>query len=730
MLAQIAAAIKQIYGTSVTYDFLVSLNPNDELFMKVLTTLRNNKIRYPSEIFRVIHGNTEYFTTALQDRKVASNDAYKKNILDRRKGPLKPNHGNQELEVKQALLHKSAVQVRDEAIKNIDEKVLQLGNWQDIRSTKVYRKARSEALGQEDFHKRNYIDIFLRSREESDAASKYVQFPSERTVTHLFNKRHVNIIAKHKYKPLTVYFDATGSVVRPSKHELGKRVLYFAGVVNLNRNIVPLLQLITSRHDALTIGEVREETLSQLITIHDCCAHFMKMVSSRLSRMNTSKPVAKVILNYMSVLVMTEDWFTLYTRFRAVMILLLSKYDNADVMSSKKLLLPDEDDKSEEQRMSADNFEFVCLMCNCITPWQRYYTTNIDLDDIEIQMFITPYKQQLTGIWLRKDTYLAERFTKLKPELRKEHLKWHYVSEFFTYTTVSSISLYLKLLISECDDAMYGTWKNVSLYKKDYVELYVDTMKKEVLLNDNTRPYLVSSPTNGIKSEEDGYIALNPQSSFYGDVHFYMYILNSWEKRIYPINRFASEYGFQGMPNLDTLLTATNNTKDLDIRSDFLISRQHRPLGYSEITILISYQLQLPNRASKNYYKAFIFYSQIIQAMSVKVQTELYRQWRSDVNDKGKGFTMGALYWQLNDVWAAPSWSGIDFNGKWKMLHYYAKNFFAPIILVGDLISDSRINVYVISDLMETVFNATITVNILRWDSFNPVTQHIINANV
>ncbi len=59
---------------------------------------------------------------------------------------------------------------------------------------------------------------------------------------------------------------------------------------------------------------------------------------------------------------------------------------------------------------------------------------------------------------------------------------------------------------------------------------------------------------------------------------------------------------------------------------------------------------------------------------------------------------MGSLYWQLNDCWPVASWSSLDYFGRWKALHYFAKRFYQPIFASVKADPD-QIELWVINDL-------------------------------
>lgn len=71
-------------------------------------------------------------------------------------------------------------------------------------------------------------------------------------------------------------------------------------------------------------------------------------------------------------------------------------------------------------------------------------------------------------------------------------------------------------------DNWYGTASNYSIYKEDYIKLYVETIRPVVNAADPSRSYVVSSPSNGVRSEEEGYISDNPYSSLYGDCMYFL----------------------------------------------------------------------------------------------------------------------------------------------------------------------------------------------------------------
>ncbi|CAH1246435.1 MANBA [Branchiostoma lanceolatum] len=268
----------------------------------------------------------------------------------------------------------------------------------------------------------------------------------------------------------------------------------------------------------------------------------------------------------------------------------------------------------------------------------------------------------------------------------------------------------------------YGTDNTTqlhTLYREDYVNLYVNVTMATVWSLDKSRPNITSSPSNGKQTEKENWVAKNPYDNHYGDVHYYNYKDDCWDWTKFPKTRFASEYGFQSWPSYNTL-KKVSTADDWTLDSDFNDHRQHHQDGNTQMLDQAKFHFALPSGDDPvQQYVDNIYLSQVVQAMCIKTQTEFYRRSRSEIIN-GVGHTMGALYWQLNNIWQGPTWSSLEYGGRWKMLHYYAAKFFAPVMTV--IFEDKeQLKVYVVSDLTTKLGGVTLQVQVWTWSSFKPL---------
>ncbi|KAF0312443.1 Beta-mannosidase [Amphibalanus amphitrite] len=264
----------------------------------------------------------------------------------------------------------------------------------------------------------------------------------------------------------------------------------------------------------------------------------------------------------------------------------------------------------------------------------------------------------------------------------------------------------------------YGTAGDFERYKADYVTLYVDTVRDELIrvLGDHDS-FVTSSPSNGRRSDEQGYVSDNPGSSLYGDVHVYEYARDMWDERIFPGAAEVSE------------------PADLAYHSDWAGHRQHHAMGNAELLAEIGQHFALPQDVDgAGGFRDIVYLSQVNQALAIRSETEHYRRGRSELDADGRGRTMGAMFWQLNDIWQAPTWAAIEYGGRWRALQYAARRFFAPLLASVYVTGrgDSReVVVYAVSDLPEDIADVSLRVSVHRWDRFDePQTRLVANLTV
>jgi len=88
---------------------------------------------------------------------------------------------------------------------------------------------------------------------------------------------------------------------------------------------------------------------------------------------------------------------------------------------------------------------------------------------------------------------------------------------------------------------------------------------------------------------------------------------------------------------------------------------------------------------------------------------------------------MGSIYWQLNDIWpGAISWSSIEYSGRWKMAHYFARKFYSPVLISSyeDPGTDNY-HVHVTSDVNQAI-SGTVVLNL--W-SYTGQALYSLNAS-
>jgi beta-mannosidase len=213
---------------------------------------------------------------------------------------------------------------------------------------------------------------------------------------------------------------------------------------------------------------------------------------------------------------------------------------------------------------------------------------------------------------------------------------------------------------------------------QDYLTLFHGVLANAVSRFAPETPYWPSSPSADLEATSDNYRS--------GDEHLW----DVWHGRApftqYETHhpRFVTEFGFQSFPELQTVETFTLPEDRTSIFTPVMLAHQKNTEGNELIKMYMLRDYTAPKD-----FPSFLYMSQVLQAEGVKLGTEHFRRERPE--------TMGSIYWQLNDCWPVASWSSIDSLGRWKALQFYARRFYAPV-LVSPHVQDGALEVQVVSD--------------------------------
>ena len=211
-------------------------------------------------------------------------------------------------------------------------------------------------------------------------------------------------------------------------------------------------------------------------------------------------------------------------------------------------------------------------------------------------------------------------------------------------------------------------WDGMKMSLEDYDRIFNGILPRVVRELAPEASYWPASPFHPQRDRTDPKWPFKPNA---GDTHIWEIWFSDapFENYRNYRNRFISEFGFQSLPHPKTIASFTL-PEERQFNSPVMEHHQRSQPGNKQLLKFALEWFRFPDQ-----HDDFVLLTQLVQALAVKTGVE---HWRRNMPE-----TMGVLYWQLNDCWPCPSWSSIDFFGRWKAIHFLAAHFFAPVLVSG-----------------------------------------------
>ena len=228
----------------------------------------------------------------------------------------------------------------------------------------------------------------------------------------------------------------------------------------------------------------------------------------------------------------------------------------------------------------------------------------------------------------------------------------------------------------------------------DYIKIFEKELPAIVHSNSELVSYWPSSPSIGWGRKE----SMSKGDSHYWGVWWGMEPFSVYQEKI---PRFMSEYGFQSLPSMASIQKFVGGGV-LDLNSRGLKNHQKHPVGFETIVNYMNEEYG----ASTNL-RQFSYLSQLLQRDALKTAIVAHRM--------AEPYTMGSLFWQMNDCWPSISWSVIDYYGREKAATYEVQKLFNTTFMTVDVDSSNLISIRIVTDSSHTV-EAVLQIKLIDFD--------------